>query len=81
MPIREFISIFTTAAVAIWVLNVLWLAVLAAPITWLWNRTVVPLGFLPAVGYWRVFGMLLLWFLLRLAHTGVKVSARSQNSE
>lgn len=81
MSIREFISIFTTSAVAIWVLNVLWLAILAAPITWTCNRTVVPLGLLPAVGYWRVLGMLLLWFLLRLAHIGVKVSAKSKASE
>ena len=81
MTIREFISIFTTAAVAIWVINVLWLAVLAAPISWLCNRTIVPLGLLPAVGYWRVFGMLCLWFLLRLAHIGVTVSAKSKASK
>jgi hypothetical protein len=80
MTIRELISIFTTAAVVAWALNIVWLAVLAAPVSVLWNWAVVPLGGLPGIGYWRAFGLLLLWFLLRMCHVGVNVSAKSDLS-
>jgi len=76
MTIREFASIFTTAAVVAWFLNVAWLAVLAAPVSLLWNWAAVPLIGLPSIGYCRAFGLLLLWFLLRLCHLGVTVSAK-----
>lgn len=81
MNLREFASIFTIAAVAVWVLNILWLAVLAAPVAWLWDWAVAPFGVLPALSYSRVFALLVLWFLLRLAHAGVKLSAKARNSE
>ena len=80
MTIRNFISIFTLAAVVAWALNIAWLAVLAAPVSLLWNWAVVPLGGLPGIGYWRAFGLLLLWFLLRLCLVGVKVSGKSDLS-
>jgi len=81
MTIRQFVSLFTATAVATWILNILLIAVLAAPVSWLWNWAVVPLGSLPALTYSRAFGLLVLWFLLRLAHVGVKVSAKSQASK
>lgn len=77
MTIREFISIFTAAAVVTWIANILWLAVLAAPISWLWNVAVVPLGPFPPISYGRAYGLLLLWFLLQQAHIGVKLSAKT----
>ena len=80
MTTRNFVSIFTAAAVVTWLLNVVWLAVLAAPVSLLWNWAAVPLGGLPSIGYWRAFGLLLLWFLLRLCHIGVKVTGKSDLS-
>lgn len=76
MTIREFISIFTAAAVVAWALNIAWLVVLAAPVSLLWNQAAAPLGGLPCIGYWRALGLLLLWFLLRMCHLGVKVSGK-----
>ncbi|HVZ65086.1 MAG TPA: hypothetical protein VG936_10990 [Lacunisphaera sp.] len=77
----DFASIFTAGAVTLWTINILWLAVLAAPFSWVWNWAAVPLGSLPAIGYVRVFGLLMLWFLLRQAHVGLKLSARSQDRD
>lgn len=76
MIIRKFASIFTTAALVIWALNIAWLAVLAAPISWLWNHAAMPLGGLPQIGYLRALGLLILWFLLCNCHLGVKISAK-----
>jgi hypothetical protein len=81
MRLRQFLSIFTAAAVATWIFNILWLAVLAAPVSWLWNHAVAPLGGLPDIGYGRTFGLLLFWFLLCLAHAGVTLSAISRGGE
>jgi hypothetical protein len=77
----EFVSIFTTTAIATWTLNVLWLAVLAAPVSLLWNSAVVPLGALPSIGYGRAFGLLLLWFVLRQGHVGVQLSTKARDSK
>lgn len=77
MNIREFVSIFTTTAVVAWIANVAWLAILAAPISWTWNWTMVPFGTFPHISYGRAYGLLLLWFLLRQAHVGLKLSAKT----
>lgn len=50
MGVADLASILTAGAVTVWILNILWLAVLAAPISWLWNWAAVPLGALPAIG-------------------------------
>ncbi len=78
MNIREFISIFTSPPVALWFLNVAWLAVLAAPVSWLWDMSVAPLLSLPTLSYGRALGLLLLWLCLWLAHAGMKWSIRSE---
>ncbi len=78
MNTREFISIFTSPPVALWFLNVIWFAVLAAPISWLWNVSVAPLLTLPTLSYGRALGLLLLWLCVWLAHVGMKWSIRSE---
>ena len=77
MTIREFLSIFATTALAVRVLNVISLLIIAAPLSWLWNHAGAPiLGGMPAIGYWRTFGLLLFWSLLKLAHAGLHLSAK-----
>lgn len=75
MNTREFVSIFTSAAVVVWLLNILWIAVLAAPVSWLWNLSVTPLFNLPSLSYGRALG------LLRLTHVGLKLSAKSGGTD
>lgn len=81
MTIRNFITIFTTAALAAWVVNVIFLLVLAAPLSWLWNHAVVPIfGSMPIIDYPRTVGLLLFWSLLKRAHTGMHLSAELRDS-
>jgi hypothetical protein len=77
MTLRKFVSIFTTAAVAAWILNIVWLATLAGPLAFLWNHAVLPVGDLPHIGYWRAYGVLLFWFLLSSANIAVKLSTKT----
>jgi hypothetical protein len=39
------------------------------------NATLAPMG-LPAIGYWRALGMLLLWWVVRTAGKGFKVPVK-----
>ena len=77
MTARELASIFTNGPVIFWLLNFLWLAVLAAPLSWLWNMSVAPLFSVPALSYGRALGLLLLWYVLWLAYAGMKWSTAS----
>lgn len=79
MSLREFISIFITAAVGAWILNIVWLAALAAPVAFFWNHAVLPMADLPHIGYWRAYGILLFCFLLKSATIGVKLSAKTDH--
>lgn len=74
ITLQQFISIFSVTAVLAWVLNLVWLAILSVPLTFLWNHAVVPLGGLSCLTYGRVYGLLIFWFLLRQTQTGVKLS-------
>jgi hypothetical protein len=56
-------------------LNAVLAAALAFPFMWLWNAALAPLG-PPAIGYWRALGFLLLWWVLRTAGKGFKVSVK-----
>jgi len=54
-----------------------WLVVilgLAAPLAWLWNHTLAPMG-LPRVGCWRALGFLAMWLVLHLAGAGARLTA------
>ena len=69
-------SIFTAFVVAAWALNIVWFAILALPISWLWNWAVVPLVNAPKVGYFQALGILVLWFLLRISQIGISAKPR-----
>jgi hypothetical protein len=82
MTIRNLTTILTTAALATWILDVIFLLILAAPLSWLWNHAVAPiLGSMPTIGYTRTVGLLLFWSLLKRAHTGLHLSAELKDSE
>jgi len=58
--------------VATWLMWLVVILGLAAPLAWLWNHTLASMG-LPRVGYWRALGLLAMWHLLHLA--GVRMTA------
>lgn len=69
------VTLFLTAAS----LSLGCIAVLALPFMCLWNWTVVPLMHAPNVDYWHALRLLLLWFILHLAGSGVGLSAKLRN--
>ena len=78
---RDFSAVAGFVLLSSFVLNVLWLAVLALPFSWLWNWTLVSLVHAPEIDYEHAFGVLLLWFILHLVSDGVKLSAKWRTSE
>lgn len=81
MTARTIITLFSTGAIAALLINVVWTAIVAAPISWLWSRVVAPLTKLPAISYGQALGMLLLWLLLRLTMVGIQLSAKLRDSD
>jgi len=73
--LREKASAITGMALAALALNAALVAALAFLFMWLWNAALAPLG-LPAIGYWRALGFLLLRWVLRTAGKGFKVSVK-----
>ncbi len=72
---RAFIAIVGLLATGALILNAVWLVVLALPLSWLWNWTLVPLVHAPVIDYGHALGLLLLWHVLRSAAHGVQLSA------
>ena len=63
------LDLLIQALVLVFATWLMWLVVilgLAAPLAWLWNHTLAPMG-LPRVDYWRALGLLAMWHLLHLA--------------
>jgi hypothetical protein len=60
-------------------LNLVLVGLLALPFMLVWNWTVVPLGMLPAIGYGRSCGLLMLWLILRIAGEGGRISAKTRS--
>jgi hypothetical protein len=69
-------AIFGAMALTSWLLTLVEIAVLAAPFAWLWNYAIVPMSRLPSISYGRALGMLLLWYIVRLAGAGVSLSTK-----
>jgi hypothetical protein len=63
---------FATSAL----LNLLFIAGLALPASWLWNVALVPIASVPCIGFARAFGLLLLVHLITLAIKGVELSLK-----
>lgn len=80
---------FTQAVIAVigllsagaFVMNAIWLFVLAMPFAWLWNRALVPIVHVPEIGFWRSFGLLLLCHIIVLAGSGIKMAAKLRDRE
>jgi hypothetical protein len=81
MNTRTIVTYFSKAAIVALLLNILWIAAVAAPISWLWNLVVVPLSMLPAITYRQALGLLMLWFLLKLSTAGFQLSAKLSESD
>lgn len=81
MNVRTVITYFWKTAALSVLLNILWLAAMAAPISWLWNWIVVPLGKMPVLSYKQALGLIVLCFLIKHAFSGLQVSAKFKESE
>jgi hypothetical protein len=81
MNARTIVTHFSKAAILAILLNVLWVAAVAAPISWLWNHVVVPLGRLPVISYKQALGFIMLWLLLKASTAGFQLSAKLSESE
>jgi len=57
-------------------LSAAWLACLAYPCQLLWNGALGPACHFDHVDYWRTLGILLFWYLLKLAEQGVELRAK-----
>jgi len=76
MSYRDFIEFFSALISLGFITNVIWLALLAWPFSWLWNWTLVSLVHAPMIDYRHALGVLSLWFVLRLTGDGIKLSAK-----
>lgn len=57
-----------------WSATIVMLFVVAVPFRWLWNFAITPMGLKP-LDYWHAVGVLLVWFVLEIARSAVKLSA------
>jgi hypothetical protein len=78
---RAIIAMVSSLTAGVLILNVIWLAVLALPFSWLWNWTLVPLGYARVIDYGHAFGVLLLWHIFHHAGDGVEVKAEMRNPQ
>ena len=76
MSYRNIVEFFSALISLGFIANVIWLALLAWPFSWLWNWTLVSLVHAPMIDYWHGLGVLSLWFVLRLTGDGIKLSAK-----